>query len=192
VPAVCGLILAGGRGTRMAHQDKGLVLLKGRPLIRHVIDRVEPQVNRLLINSNRHSQTYQQFGYPLIEDAIRDFRGPLRGILSARPSVGDDYCFVVPCDMPYVPRNVVQQLQFALADHDAAYVVAERQIQPLVLLLKPSVIPQIDAYLTAGGRSVQGWLRTLNTIAVSFDHAENFNNINNSDQLAAAADLPLD
>lgn len=191
-PAICGLILAGGQGSRMAHQDKGLVLLAGRSLVERVIDRINPQVDRLLINCNRHSLVYQQFGYPLIEDAILDFSGPLRGVLSARESLGADLCFVVPCDMPHLPQDVVQRLHIALKGHDAAYVVTAGQIQPLVLLLKPDVVPQIDQYLLGGGRSVKGWLRSLDTVAVEFDNPADFNNINSFEQLATAGDLTAD
>jgi len=176
----------------MAHQDKGLLLLAGRSLIGRVIDRIKPQVDRLLINCNRHSLAYQQFGYPLIEDAILDFSGPLRGILSARASLGEDLCFVVPCDMPHLPQDVVQRLYAALKGHDAACVVTAGQIQPLVLLLKPDVVPRIDQYLLGGGRSVKGWLRSLDTVEVEFDNPVDFNNINSFEQLAAAGDLTAD
>jgi|TARA_B110000503_G_scaffold83984_1_gene128011 molybdenum cofactor guanylyltransferase len=191
-PTICALILAGGQGTRMAHQEKGLALLLGRALIGHVIDRIKPQVDRLLINCNRHSLAYQQFGYPLIEDNIMDFSGPLRGILSARASLGEDLCFVVPCDMPRLPLDVVQRLHVGLQDHDAAYVVAAGQTQPLVLLLKPHVISQIDPYLISGRRSVKGWLRMLDTVKVDFDNTADFNNINDFDQLATAANQIVD
>ena len=187
---ICGVILAGGQGTRMALRDKGLVRLNDRSLIGHVIYRIQPQVDRIVINCNRHLEIYQEFGFTLVTDAIQDFNGPLRGILSAREPVGEDLCLVVPCDMPYLPLDLVQRLKQDLQHYEAAYVVAKGQVQPLVLLLKPRIIARIEPYLGAGGRSVKGWLKTLNAVAVSFDAStDGFDNINNFEQLATAAAL---
>ncbi|HCW21924.1 MAG TPA: molybdenum cofactor guanylyltransferase, partial [Achromobacter sp.] len=76
------MILAGGQGSRMNQQDKGLVLLRGQPLVAHVADRLAPQVGRLIVSANRHQDRYAQYGQ-VVEDgepALGAFQGPLLGI----------------------------------------------------------------------------------------------------------------
>jgi len=182
---VTGLILSGGRGTRMNGLDKGLVLFRGRPLISHVIDRIKPQVNQLWVNCNRSLDDYLKLGCPLLTDTESDFQGPLRGILSIAgqfsaptrcsieskitpESAVEQYCMVVPCDTPFLPLNLVSRLQHHIGDHSAAYASTTTQVQPLVLLLRPQVIHTIPKYLQDGGRSVMGWLALVDAIAVSF------------------------
>ncbi|HVC50001.1 MAG TPA: NTP transferase domain-containing protein, partial [Burkholderiales bacterium] len=76
---ISGLILAGGQGRRMGGTDKGLVSFHQEPFIAHVLRRLAPQVDEILINANQNLETYQSFGYPVISDAIRGFAGPLAG-----------------------------------------------------------------------------------------------------------------
>src|SRR5581483_1360528 len=82
-PGVTGVVLAGGRGTRMGGADKGLVELHGRPLAAHALDRLRPQVDALLISANRNHDRYAALGAPVIADASSTFDGPLAGMLAA-------------------------------------------------------------------------------------------------------------
>ncbi|MEZ0273190.1 MAG: NTP transferase domain-containing protein, partial [Methylophilaceae bacterium] len=74
---VTGIILAGGMGRRMGGVDKGLVPFQGKPLVTHVLERLRPQVDEILVNANREIDTYAKFGYPVVPDAIGGFAGPL-------------------------------------------------------------------------------------------------------------------
>ncbi|UCE31022.1 MAG: NTP transferase domain-containing protein, partial [Burkholderiales bacterium] len=71
---ITGLVLAGGLGRRMSPDghgiDKGLVPFRGRPMVAHVIERLEPQVATVLINANRNAEAYRAFGHPVIADAV--------------------------------------------------------------------------------------------------------------------------
>ena len=89
---ICGLVLAGGQGRRMGGVDKGLQLLQGRPLIQHVIDRLRPQVDSLLINANQNLERYAEFGCPVVSDRVGGFAGPLgrAGCRPARDRCADD------------------------------------------------------------------------------------------------------
>ncbi|MFT7246319.1 MAG: molybdopterin-guanine dinucleotide biosynthesis protein A [Candidatus Azotimanducaceae bacterium] len=172
----------------MNGQDKGLVLFRGRPLISHVIDRIKPQVHHLWINCNRSHDQYRTLGCPILTDtgtytdtqrdtqSKSDFQGPLQGILSMATQFRqqspafeqDEYCMVVPCDMPFLPTDLVDRLQHAIKGHAAAYASTASQVQPLVLLLRPQLLKTIPGYLHQGGRSVMGWLQNIDAIPVSF------------------------
>ena len=80
LPPLTGLILAGGRGTRLGGVDKGLVELHGRPLVEYVLERLRPQTGAILINANRHHERYAAYGVPVIPDLEGGFAGPLAGI----------------------------------------------------------------------------------------------------------------
>ena len=77
---ITGLIFAGGRGSRMGNVDKGLQALQGEPMIRHTLKRLLPQVGHLMINANRNIEDYRAFGYPVYQDELEGFAGPLAGL----------------------------------------------------------------------------------------------------------------
>ena len=98
-PPLTGMILAGGKARRMGGQDKGLIPYQGRPLIAHVLERLEPQVQAILINANRSHDQYAQFGHPVIADAEGGFLGPLAGILAGLRAAQTELLLCVPCDV---------------------------------------------------------------------------------------------
>lgn len=183
--AVTGLILAGGRGSRMDGRDKGWVTYRGRPLIEHVIERLRPQVENLMISANRSLDAYRALGVTVIEDdpEFGAFAGPLAGILAGSRSVGDGWLAIVPCDAPALPRDLVARLQAA---RRAAVAVVGGRVQPLFCLLPTDRAPSLAAYLKRGGRKVEAWLEEVGVARVAFDDAAAFANINTPQDLAAA------
>ena len=83
-PRVTGLVLAGGLARRMQEGggdiDKGLVRFRGEAMVAHVLARLAPQVDRLLINANRNQAEYRGFGHPVVADEIAGYAGPLAGL----------------------------------------------------------------------------------------------------------------
>lgn len=73
--AITGVVLAGGRATRMGGIDKGLQALNGRPLWRHVAEALAPQVDELVISANRHLEQWRASGYPVFRDIQEVIRG---------------------------------------------------------------------------------------------------------------------
>ena len=100
---ITGLILAGGLSTRMGGRDKGLQLLEGRPMITHIIERLQPQVGPLLINANQNQEAYELFSLPIIADVISNFVGPLAGLHAGLSHCTTPYLLSVPCDCPFFP-----------------------------------------------------------------------------------------
>lgn len=175
---VTGIVLSGGRGSRMGHVDKGLVELDGKRLIEHVIDRIRDQVSELIISCNRNLDIYQQYG-TVVPDKIPGFPGPLTGILSASSEVSSPLCLVVPCDMPNLPEDLCPRLLSTLGTHQACIVHDGQRLQPLVALLKSEVAESIEEYLRSGNRSVMGWIERLDAVTLDFsDKPHAFDNIN--------------
>lgn len=178
---VSGLILAGGQGSRMGGRDKGLVSYRGKPLVDHVIGRIAPQVDELLISANRNLEDYAQRGYRVIADTLPDFQGPLAGVLAGLQAASCEWVLVVPCDMPNLPANLAQRL--LAARRGLAIVAAEDDLRshPAVMLVHVSLAQALAAYLASGKRSVHGFQESTKPVKVRFDAAE-MANINNLDQ----------
>ena len=185
---VSAVILAGGKGQRMGGQDKGLIIYAGKPLIAHVIARLQPQVDEILINANRELDQYEKLGFPVIKDATNDFAGPLAGFQAAMQHAQHDYILSVPCDSPLLPDDLSSRLSQALNTQKADIAVARAngQSQPVFCLCRKRLLPQLDQYLAEGNRKVDHWQKSLKLVEVSFeDNAIGFININTPEELAA-------
>jgi len=121
---ICGLVLAGGQGRRMGGVDKGLQPLRGRPLMQHVIDRLRPQVDSVLINANQNLERYAEFGCPVVPDRVGGFAGPLAGLDAGLHATDAPMIVTVPCDSPFLPHDLVARLATARGALDADVAVA--------------------------------------------------------------------
>lgn len=188
IPAsdVTGLIFAGGLARRMEGREKGLLPLRGRPLIRHVLERLEPQVGAVLINANRRREDYAAFGPPVVADLLEGFPGPLAGLQAGLQACRTPLLATAPCDAPLLPTDLIDRLSAALAASDAPAAAAstDGRLQPTFLLCRREVLAGLVRYLTGGGRSVHGWLEQIGTVPVAFADAGAFANINTPEELA--------
>ncbi|MDH3862388.1 MAG: molybdenum cofactor guanylyltransferase [Gammaproteobacteria bacterium] len=185
---VTGVILAGGKATRMGGVDKGLVPINGRPMIAWVIDALRPQVTDLLINANRSHDRYRDFGCAVIDDGDSDFRGPLAGMVSGMRAARTPYIAVVPCDSPLIGAELVQRLYAAAASSGAPIAVAHdgERLQPVFALLSRDLLDDLAGYLDEGERKIDRWYARHGYERVDFsDVAESFANINAPDDKRA-------
>lgn len=181
-----GVILAGGKGRRMGGADKGLVDFLGKPMIEHVIQRIRPQVDEILINANREVERYATFGHRVIQDEIADFAGPLAGLHKGLVEAKHPYILTVPCDSPLLPANLAKRLMNGLIERDADIAVAKTGMQahPVFCLCRRSLLPSLKAYLDSGERKMANWINTLDSIEISFtDNFQAFTNINTLEEL---------
>lgn len=184
--SISGVILAGGMGRRMGGADKGLIEFLGRPMIEHVAERLKPQVGEILINANRELQHYASLGYPVIEDEIGGFAGPLAGLHKAMQVAAHPYVLTVPCDSPLLPHNLVERLMNGLIERDADLAVAKTGMQahPVFCLCRKALLPNLEAFLKDGGRKIDAWYSTLEVAEVQFsDNAKAFANVNTPEEL---------
>ena len=184
--AITGVILAGGLGRRMGGVDKGLQLLQGRPLVAHVIERLAPQVDELLINANQNAARYADYAYRVVPDQIPDFAGPLAGLHVALSTASHPLVATAPCDSPFLPGDLVFRLFSALTAANADLAVARTfdQAHPVFCLCRRSVLPHLTDFLARGERKFGRWYATLKVVEVPFDdEAEAFENINTREEL---------
>jgi len=181
---ITGLILAGGRGTRMGHVDKGLQNFRGAPMALHVILRLQPQVGELMINANQNLAPYESFGLPVWPDEMQGYAGPLAGMQTGLIHCTTDYMVTAPCDSPFLPADLVERLADGMLDAAADLSVAvtgtgtARQVHPVFCLMKTSLLQHLSEYLRDGGRRIDAWYASLNTVEVEFTDEAAFRNIN--------------
>lgn len=183
---ITGVILAGGQGRRMGGVDKGLRVLRGRPMVQWVIERFAPQVDEVLVNANQNLGTYAGFGYRVIPDRIGGFAGPLAGLQRGLVEARHDLVATVPCDSPFLPHDLIARLYSAVAQHGAEVAVAKtgNQPHPVFCLCRKRVLPGLTAFLAGGGRKIDAWYATLQVAEVPFDdEAAAFSNINTEAEL---------
>ena len=185
-PKITGLILAGGRGSRMGSVDKGLQLFKGTPMVAHVLARFQPQVDEILINANRSIDDYAALGHRVIPDAIDGFAGPLAGLHIGMTHATHPLVATVPCDSPFLPQDLIARLTAGMQSAVADLAVAKTfdQPHPVFCLVKTSLAPHLQAFLESGQRKIDKWYATLKVVEVQFDDEEAaFSNINTDEEL---------
>lgn len=197
VDSITGLILAGGRGSRMGGVDKGLQLFQNKTLIDHVIARLAPQVKAILINANQHHDVYAKYGHRMFADHEKNFGGPLAGIDAAWDYCETDYLLTVPCDSPFLAADLALQLSKAFhVTEDIptqqpifAAIAATNETQddrhglrlrlhPVFCLMHRSAAPALKQFLANGGSKMRDFFDMINAAHIVFDQSEHFVNLN--------------
>jgi len=180
--AISCIVLAGGAAQRMQGQDKGLVLYRQRPLIEHVLERVKPQVDDIIISANRNADRYAAYSSRVIADQHPGFSGPLAGIASCLPHCQHDLALVVACDMPALPADLVIRLAQAIDNHDIAIVSCDSSLQ-LSLLLRTSELDSLNATLAQDRHRLLDWVNARNNVVVEYNETAAFANLNSLNDL---------
>jgi molybdopterin-guanine dinucleotide biosynthesis protein A len=182
--SVTGIVLAGGQGRRMGGVDKGLQVLRGKPMVEHVLARLAPQVGEIIINANQNAATYAGFGHRVVGDDIAGFAGPLAGLHAGLKAASHALVVTAPCDSPFLPADLVARLKKALGQNDLAVAKTGDQAHPVFALARKGVLGNLESFLLGGGRKIDAWYATLKFVEVPFDdEADAFRNINTLEEL---------
>jgi molybdopterin-guanine dinucleotide biosynthesis protein A len=187
-PELSALILAGGQARRMGGQDKGLILLAGRPLIAWVLARIAPQADEVLISANRHLEAYAEFGHAVVADDHADYRGPMAGIAAAGTQARGEWLLAVPCDAPFLPADLGRRLLDRAIESNSRLVRAadSAQIHYTTFLCHRSLLADLARHVSAGRLKLQAWQAEQGAETVTFPDAAAFLNLNTPDELAEA------
>ncbi|WP_128514912.1 molybdenum cofactor guanylyltransferase MobA [Tabrizicola thermarum] len=189
---IFGVILAGGEGRRMGGVDKALVPLAGRPLIAHVLDRLEPQVERVLISANGDPARFAGFGCSVLPDARP--QGPLSGVLAAltlAAELGATHVVSTPVDTPFLPGDLVPHLLLAAENAPEGLAIASDETgdHPATALWPLGLAPALAEFLGSGEARVLRFAEAHHAARARFPDARAFRNLNTPDDLAAAEAL---
>lgn len=181
---ITGLVLAGGQGRRVGGQDKGRMKWGGSPLAEHALTRLRPQVGALLVSANRNLAQYAQGGVPVLPDVYAGFQGPLAGLHAGLSDCATPWLVTVACDVPNFPPDLVARLWRGRGAAQAAYAVCGERAQPTFALYARTLLPALETFLASGERRMRTWLTTLDAVAVPFDDAAAFANLNRLEDFA--------
>ncbi len=196
---VVGAILAGGRSLRMGGQDKSQLLLGGVSLINHVVSRAQPQVSKLIINGPSNKE-FSKLGFPVVEDSISGFAGPLAGALAAMQWTLENapnarWLATFATDAPFFPNDMVEKMIVGIkADNgETAIACSAGRDHPVFALWPMSVKDKLENAIENDGlRRVGQWFENQNVVRVDFPVSDAANpidpflNINTADDLALA------
>ena len=173
---ITGIVLAGGRGSRMGGVDKGLQLFNGMPLVKNALTLLKPQVGTMLVNANRNLDTYKALDVPVLVDDLADFAGPLAGFLVGMAHCTTPYLMTVPCDTPCFPADLVTRLSEALLRENADIAMASSPDdtgklchQPVFCLIKCELLPSLQTFTDGGGRKIGAWASQRRLVRVPFN-----------------------
>jgi molybdopterin-guanine dinucleotide biosynthesis protein A len=199
VPATPGVLLAGGLARRMGGGDKPMRTIGGRTILDRVIARLAPQCDGLILNANGDPARFAAFGLPVIADTVKDFPGPLAGILAAldwtaanRPDVG--WVLSAAADCPFLPRDLVARLHRARIAEGAqlAVAVSEGQTHPVIGLWSVRLREELrHALVVEDIRKIDRWTARykLATVTWPAEPLDPFFNANTMDDIAEAERL---
>ena len=179
---ITGLILAGGRGSRMGGVDKGLQTFNGMPLALHTLTRLQRGggVGHIMVNANRNLAAYESFGASVWPDGLADYAGPLAGFLTGLERCETPFLVTAPCDTPLLPLDLVPRLAQALEAENADIAMAaapevdkngQMQVrpQPVFCLLRVQLLESLMQFTQNGGRKIDAWTALHKTVLVPFD-----------------------
>ncbi len=186
--SVTVVILAGGQSKRMQVQNKATVLLEGKPLITHVIDRMKTQAKHTVINTHRNQKDFEIFHLPLIDDILDIQEGPLLGILTSLQAIKTDWIQFVPCDTPNLPNDLIAILMEEVEAKKTLVAVPETSdgLQSTCLLCHSSTLNNLQIFFNQGGRKIEDWIRQLAFSIVQFNDESQFLNLNTQEELKKA------
>lgn len=193
---ITAVILAGGRGRRLSGQDKGLIKLNNKPMIEHILDRLKPQTESIIINANRNQKEYSLYGFPVISDELSEFQGPLSGFVSAMRflqtseqtrtplTTQTSHILTLACDAPLLPKDYVARMVSANTTADGIVVAHDgTQLQMTHALIPIALLKSLDSYLEEGQRKVENWYKEYPLILADFsDNPVAFRNINTEEE----------
>ena len=176
------IILAGGEGKRVGGRDKGLIDYHGKPLIQHVIDNIKPQVDEIIISANRNIEKYETCGYKVVSDNSEKYLGPMAGIAATLPYCQNDWVFITPCDMPFLPLDIISSLYENKNGSSLSIAKVSDRLQ-LALLMNKNLLPSILQALSASELRLMQWAKSQKPTFVFFTNEQNFSNLNSSTDL---------
>lgn len=175
-------VLAGGKSSRMG-KDKGLVLLKGKPMISYVLDTLGK--TKLPVNIIANDGAYRSFGFPVFRDVVTE-KGPMGGLLAAFENTEAEVVLLVSCDMPLITSEAIQQMLNLADKNNIIAATVEDRVNPLFALYPVTLKKEVEDRISSGRLKMSDLILENNHTLVPSISGENpdiFRNVNNVEEL---------
>jgi len=180
---IAGLVLAGGRSTRFG-SEKAIAPRDGQTLLEWAVAALQPHCEPLAVSARPLSGAAglaARLGFPVIEDGVNAPDGPLSGIAAGlrwASSQGAEHLASLPCDMPHAPPDLIPRLMAAKGEAFAAFAITADGPHPLCAVWSIDLLAPLESELARGHPAVQAFLADVGGVAVEFDDAGAFANLN--------------
>lgn len=183
------IILAGGEGKRVGGRDKGLICYQHKTLVEHIINKVKTQVDEIIISANRNIKAYEEYRFPVISDQVvsdqipsgskQTYQGPMAGITAALPHCNNDWVLIVPCDMPLLPTDIIEQLTNN-SGNKHIYIAEINQRLQLVFLMQKKLLTSITQSLNNNQLRLMQWAKSQSHEIIPISSNDAFKNFNSN------------
>jgi molybdopterin-guanine dinucleotide biosynthesis protein A len=157
--SISALVLAGGSSRRMG-QDKALLKIEGEYLIQHIVSRLKPLFDEILVITGETKRYEALLDVPVLEDAIND-KGPLGGLYTGLKLCRHEWAFLIACDMPFVKLSIIELLVNERGEAPiVAFEIGGHRTHTLALYHR-SCLAKIERCLQSNELSLQGFFAML-------------------------------
>jgi molybdopterin-guanine dinucleotide biosynthesis protein A len=192
---IIGAIIAGGLSSRMGGREKAFLELDSKPVILHVIEQFEPQVEQLVINANGDAKRFAEFGLDVVPDMLKHLTTPLAGLhatLHFAKNIGGDVLVTVPSDIPFLPFDLVARLVEIIPSGDAVIASSGGQEHYIIGAWKTELLDDLDHAIAKDGLfRVKDWARRAAAQKVEWpvEPHDPFFNVNTPEDLLRAKQI---
>ena len=188
--AVTGILLAGGKASRMGGRDKAFAAVGGEPIAVRTLRLFRALFAQVVVATNR-PERYRGLDVDTVGDMFPDC-GPLAGIHAAMQRAAHPHVFVAACDMPGLDADVIRFLLGRIGDADAIVPRWEHDIEPLHAVYAVRLVPAIEEALRSGCHALREFLPRVRVDYVAEDEMRHIRgtsrsmlNVNTPEELAA-------
>lgn len=188
--AVTGVLLAGGRASRMGGRDKAFAAVGGEPIAARTLRLFRTLFPQVIVATNR-PERYRTFDVETVSDVFPGC-GPLAGIHAAMRVAAHPHLFVAACDMPGLDPDVIRFLLARIGAADAVVPRWDHDIEPLHAVYAVRLLPLVEEALRAGRHALRDFFPRLRVDYVGEDElrairgtARSMLNVNTPEELAA-------
>ena len=192
---IIGAISAGGQSSRMGGREKALLELDSKPVILHVIEQFEPQVDQLVINANGDATRFSEFGLEVVPDVLTSLTTPLAGLHAAlrfTKSVDADVLMTVPSDTPFLPFDLAAKLLENTMASGAAIAASGGQEHYIIGAWKTELLDDLELAIAKDNLfRVKDWAHRVSAQKVDWpaEPYDSFFNVNTPEDLLQAQQI---
>ena len=191
------VIMIGGKSSRLGGGIKSLIKINNKKIFDIILERIQPQIDKIIINSNIEDTEISKYKFPIIKDVKQGYLGPLAGIHAGmqwlnknKPKV--DWLLTLPGDTPFIPLNLVSCFKEKIKS-DSKIILAKSndKIHPIIGVWHTSLFNSLNEHLESGTRKILEWAKNHPLEFVEFKEKgyDPFFNINTQIDINKAEDI---
>ena len=191
------VIMIGGKSSRLGGGIKSLIKINNKKIFDIILERIQPQIDKIIINSNIEDTEISKYKFPIIKDVKQGYLGPLAGIHAGmqwlnknKPEV--DWLLTLPGDTPFIPLNLVSCFEEKI-NQDSKIILAKSndKIHPIIGAWHTSLLTSLNENLESGTRKILEWAENhpLEFLEFNAKDYDPFFNINTQIDINKAEDI---